>query len=125
MSRTVTIPLDTPLIGHGAPIKEIVLREPTFDEYMRIGEPTQIIFLGDSRYIVSELGPVIQDYVAVCLVEPKQPLLLEAGGLRVARAVKEGVLSFFRGDVSKESPSKTSPMTSSGNVEKGASAPLT
>ena len=122
MAKTVSIPVAGGLIGHGAAIQNVVLREPTYAEYLEFGEPTQIVFLGEGRYIVNELPTVIQEYVKVCLIEPKQPLLLEAGGMKLARAVKDSVLSFFRPDDTGIAPSPTLDTTSSGSAETGASA---
>jgi hypothetical protein len=100
MSETKTIPLKKPLISPEGPVKQIVLREPTFTEYLVHGDPYTIAAsAGTGTPFMVENPEVIATYIRVCLVEPKDPAILEQGKARLAREVKEAVLAFFRPDV--------------------------
>jgi hypothetical protein len=96
MKRTVTIKLDTPLVTHDGPLKHIVLREPSYSEYLELGDPFTVAGSRDGQAFMVENQEAIRGYIKLCLVEPKDPALLEQATALVARDVKEGVLSFFR-----------------------------
>ncbi|MBR0871202.1 hypothetical protein JQ633_12595 [Bradyrhizobium tropiciagri] len=100
MPETITIPLKKPLQSPSGEVSQIVLREPTFDEYLIHGDPYTIAasFAGGNPFMV-ENPEVIAVYIKVCLVEPKDPAILSQGKARLAKQVKEAVLDFFRPDV--------------------------
>lgn len=123
MTRTVKIPVTPPLMGHSGPIDEVVLREPGFDDYLELGDPITIARAPDGSVFAVENAVVIRAYIERCLVAPTDLLLLEAGGFRLARQIKEAILGFFRGELSGDEASKTSPTTSSSQPAKDDSTP--
>jgi hypothetical protein len=112
MRRTISIPLDAPLTTHDGPLKQIVLREPTFDEYLELGDPYTVAAGASGVPFAVENVDVIKKYIAFCLVEPKNPALLSQAGANVARALKETLLSFFQHGGAAAEASATSPTTS-------------
>jgi len=109
--RTVTIPLDKPIVGHGV-VTKVVMREPTYAEYMEIGDPFLIGVSPGSRipFVIEDQG-VITKYCEILLVEP-DALVVQEGGMALAKAVRQAVKSFFRdGDEAGEA-SGTSPTSS-------------
>jgi hypothetical protein len=113
MRETIVIPLSKPLRAHGGEsITRIVLREPTFDEYNSIGDPWMIAASKDGAPFVVENVEVIKQYINRCVVEPKDTLLLNQASARVAKQVKEKLLTFFQPDASTEQVSETLPTNS-------------
>jgi len=96
MRETRTIKLRKPLESPEGPVKQIVIREPTFDEYLVHGDPFTIASSSEGLPFVVENSEVIAKYIRLCLVEPKDPQILHQGTARVAREVKEALLGFFR-----------------------------
>ena len=119
MSKTVRIPLAEPVPSHNGPITQIVLREPTYDEYVSCGgEPYSIGESEGGALFTIEKPDVIWAYAEACMVEPKDPLLLtqqSPGSWRNAREVRKAILGFFQGPAAATETSQTSPMTSSSN----------
>ncbi len=122
-TSTVKIPVSPALLGHAGPITEVVLREPDFDTYLELGDPVTIARAPDGSIFQVENNVVIRTYIERCLVAPSDPLLLEAGGFRLARQLRDAVLGFFRAEPSGADASKTSATTSSSPQEKDASTP--
>lgn len=124
MREQAVITLKKPLRGHGGQeIKRIVLREPTFDEYLIHGDPyTVAASSAETRFAVENLE-VIKQYISICLVEPKDPQLLSAqGNARLAREVKQKLLDFFQPEAETEEGSETSQTNSpSGHTGETAS----
>lgn len=118
MSKTARIPLPEPIPGHDGPITEIVLRQPTYDDYIACGgEPYSIGESEGGALFTIEKPEVIWAYVEACMVSP-DPLLLKQQGpgtWRVAREVRKAVLGFFQAPVAASAPSATSPTTSPSN----------
>lgn len=113
MSRTVTVPLIEPVPGHGAPISQIVLREPTYAEYVDCGGEPYNYGQSEGGIIYSTEKPeVVWAYVERCLVEPKSPLLLAKAHWRDAREVRKAILGFFQAPAAASETSQTSPTTS-------------
>ncbi len=117
VSKTVRIPLPEPIASHGGPISEIVLRQPTYDEYVSCGgEPYSIGESEDGALFTIEKPEVIWAYAQACMVTPKDPLLLSQlgpGNWTVAREVRKAIMGFFRAPAAASAPSETSPTTSS------------
>jgi len=107
MSETKTIPLKKPLQSPEGPVHKIVLREPTFNEYLTHGDPYTIAASAGGNPFMVENADVIAAYIRVCLVEPKDATILEQGKARLAKEVKEALLSFFRPDVEAGEGSET------------------
>lgn len=114
MSKPVRIPLIEPIDGHDGPIREIVLREPTYDEYISCGgEPYTIGQSEEGALFSIEKPEVIWAYAQACIVTPKDTLLLSDADWRVAREVRKAVLGFFQAPGAGNATSPTSPTTSS------------
>lgn len=125
MQETIVIPLSKPLRAHGGEsIKQIVLREPMFDEYNNIGDPWMIAASKDGAPFVVEDREIIKQYMNLCIIEPKDRLLLSQAGARVAKQVKEKLLTFFQPDASTEQVSGTTP-TNSPSVASGETVSTT
>ena len=124
MAQTVKIPVKPALVGHSGPIVEVVLREPDFDTYLELGDPVTVARAPDGSIFTVENNVVIRTYIERCLVAPKDPLVLEAGGFRLARQLRDAVLGFFRAGPSEAEPSKTSATTSSSAPERDVSTPV-
>lgn len=111
MAKTETIALDEPIIGHGEPIKTIILKEPTYEDYMEIGDPYEI---GESeggvRFTVQN-PEAVRAYIDRCLVQPKDQLLLAQCSAKIGRKVRLAVLGFFR-DVEEAAGASTTSQTS-------------
>lgn len=122
MRETVTIPLAKPLKGpNGLEVKQITLREPTFDEYLAYGDPVTIAQAEGGTPFVVDNEEVIRQYIALCLVEPKDPQILSQGGARLGRAVKQALMGFFQPDEPAVEASETLP-TNSPSAASGATA---
>ena len=116
MAKTVRIPLPEPIDGHGEPIREIVLREPTYDEYVSCGgEPYSIGQSEEGVLFEIEKNEVIWAYAEACILKPGDKLLLSDLDWRVAREVRKAILRFFQVPAAAKEPSPTSPTTSSSN----------
>lgn len=117
MNKTIALP--APLIGHGDPIKELVFREPTYDDYVACGgEPYTIGQSEEGTLFSVEKPEVIWAYAERCLVKPSDPLLLAQlgpGTWSTAREVRKMILGFFQAPAAADEPSATSPTTSSSN----------
>jgi hypothetical protein len=86
------------LTGHnGAVIDKIVIREPSFDEYLEHGDPYTVAQApGSGIPFMLEDKAAIKEYVRILVTHPADKLLLEQGGMALAQAIKEKVLDFFR-----------------------------
>lgn len=117
MSQTRRITLPEPLLGHGDPIRELVFRAPTYDDYVTCGGEPYTVGESEAGALFSiEKPEVIWAYAQACLVTPKDPLLLGQlgpGSWRVAREVRKTILGFFQVPAEASEPSPTSPTTSS------------
>lgn len=126
MRETVTIPLSKPLRApNNEMIKQVILREPTFDEYLAYGDPFTVAQSSGGTPFVVENEEIIRRYIALCLVEPKDPALLEQGNARLGRALKQGLLNFFQPDVPEAAASEKSPTNSPSEKASGETASMT
>ncbi|SEQ48523.1 hypothetical protein SAMN05216548_10515 [Faunimonas pinastri] len=112
MAKTTIIKLHDPLVGHDGPIHRVVLREPTVSDVLEFGDPVAVGRTPSGTMIYAENLEAIRGYVERCLVEPKDHLILEMGGIRLARDLKQAVIDFFQSDDEDNAASKTSPSTS-------------
>ncbi len=119
----VRIPFPAGLTVHGSVITEIVLREPSFDDYLELGEIISYGKAPDGTIFSVENSEVLRGYFERCLVQPATPLLLAPGGMKLARAVKGAVLGFFRDEPLKDATSPILGTTSSSDAAKDASTP--
>lgn len=123
MPKTVTIVLDEPLTAHeGKKITQVILREPTMDEYFLHGDPWTVALSEKGMPFSIENGEVISQYARLCLVEPKDPGLINQGGITLAKKIKAVILGFCRPGGADDAASETSPTNSPGTA---TSAPAT
>ena len=95
MPKTTTIELSEPLITHGGAFRSITFREPTAAEYWRIGEIRRYGNASGVIYAVENEGAV-KSYIEACLVEPKDPLVLnQIKSLKDGMKIKEAISDFF------------------------------
>lgn len=96
MARTVTVPLSEPIVGHGEPITEAKLREPTAGEYVTTGEVASWAGNPDGSTFRIENNATIAAYIELLIVEPKSAsLLLAQASLVDGMRLREAVLDFF------------------------------
>lgn len=108
MRKQEVIPLRTPLRTPEGEVRQVVLREPTFDEYFTIGDPYNIAYTQTGTGFAVENAENIRRYIDVCLVEPKDPAILVQGNAQLAREVKRVMLGFFQPADEADSDSETS-----------------
>ena len=97
MAKTVTIVCDTPLEAHeGKKITQVILREPTMEQYFQHGDPWTIALSEKGVPFSIENGETISTYAKLCIVEPKDQALLSQGGIALAKKIKGVILDFFR-----------------------------
>lgn len=123
MANEVRIPVPAGLTTHAGPVFEVVLQPPTYDAYLDLGEIVTWGKAPDGTVFTVQNSEVLRSYIARCLVQPKDPLVLNQGGLALARAVRGAVLDFFRDDSSASEPSPTSPTTSSSPATAASTPP--
>lgn len=112
-AKTVTIVCDPPLEGYGtSKIHHVILQEPTMEQYFQHGDPWTVALSEKGIPFSIENGEVISTYAKLCLVEPKDPQLLNQGGIALAKKIKGAILDFFRPGASGSEASTTSPTTS-------------
>jgi hypothetical protein len=112
MREKQTIDLKVPLETHEGKLYKIVLREPTFDEYLAYGDPYSIAYTADGTPFAIEDMATIRRYITACVVEPKDPALLIQASAIVARDVKNKLLGFFQPGERTVTASETSGTTS-------------
>ena len=83
------------------------MREPTYDEYIEHGDPYIWVPIKGGSAFPSENAEAIKTYSSI-LVDG-DPLILRQGGFKLARAIKEAVLSFFLPDAAEGEDSQTLP----------------
>jgi hypothetical protein len=110
--KTVEIKLAKPIVGHGGSITKVVLREPTFDEYLRFGDPFTVALSPGSKipFMVEDHGAMAA-YAELLLVEP-DALIVRQGGFELAREILRGVRSFFHDGSEAAEGSETSQTSS-------------
>lgn len=119
----VDIPLKKPLIGHHGPIHQVVVREPTYDEYMQHGDPFVVALSPESRIpFMVEDKQVLAAYCALLVVEPADKLLLAQGGMALAQDIARTVRGFFHTGDGADGASTTSPTISSSSSTKSLTA---
>lgn len=96
MPEIETIKLKKPLESPHGKVFQIVLREPTYTEYLEHGDPYTIASTEGGALFSVENPEVIKRYINLCLLEPKDPATLLQAGAAVAREVKNRMLGFFQ-----------------------------
>ncbi|MFG1332021.1 hypothetical protein V5F41_12310 [Xanthobacter autotrophicus] len=108
-SKRVT--LTRPLVTHEGETRAIVLREPSYGDFMALGDPTAMVLSVGSALPQDDMA-VIRGYIERCA--NVDPLLLDQiKVLADAMALAEAVKGFFT--AASAAVSKTSPTPSSSN----------
>lgn len=94
MSNT-TITLNSPIEGGEGQIKQVVLREPKYNDLMVLGEPAAFARSEGGIVFTSEKTDIVQAYIERLLIEPQDAALLAQLGLSDALQLKEAVFGFF------------------------------
>jgi hypothetical protein len=113
--------MDPPIVApDGSIFKQIVVREPSFDEYLRLGDPYTIGFSpGSGIPFVVEDKEAMLAYCRLLVTEPANPMLVELGGFQAARRIKDTVKSFFQpGGTASAAASETSETNSPSTADK-------
>jgi hypothetical protein len=93
--KTVTIDLTEPFpLGHGGPVRKVVLREPRAKDLFEFGEPISYAQKSDGTMFSAENIEVVKLYVERLMVEP-DVLIFDQVNFADAFAVKDAVLRFF------------------------------
>ena len=128
MAKTCTVKLLDPVGGHGGEVTEVVLREPTAEEFFELGEPRTTVFTTDPSSVgmktsgraveMKQLdnGPTLKRYIERCVVKP-DGLIVAQCSLRDAMRIKEEFLLFFDSALASAS---TPPATSSSSTSSSA-----
>ena len=119
----IRIAVPAGIIAPGGPFFEVVLKHPSLDDYFDLGEIVTWGKAPDGTVFTVQNGEVLRAYLSRCLVQPKDPLLLNQGGFTLARQLRNAILDFFRDGDSATAPSPTSPTTSSSDAAKDGSPP--
>ncbi len=69
----IRIPLARPMPGHNGEVRELVMREPTFNDFMDLGDPYQIAQSPEGSNFAIVDPEVVRGYFQRMLVEPKHP----------------------------------------------------
>jgi hypothetical protein len=107
MRKKIEIKLATPIKGHNGPISIVTVREPTFSEYLQYGDPIIWVPLPSGGVFPSEVHDVVTAYMRICVEQ--DALLIEQGGLDLARKLKDAILGFFLPASEEAAGSATSP----------------
>lgn len=110
MRNQVNVPLKRPFPGHDGQVTEIVLQEPTADDFFALGAPQTWVRAGEGMALVDD-EKVIRAYVVRCMLKPDPVLAFSQMSVVDAIAVKDAVIGFFT-DVAPAAPS---PATKSSN----------
>lgn len=94
MARKISVLVDKPFMGHNGQVREVIVREPTFEEYLKFGDPVVWVPLPEGGMFPTENTEVINAYVKICIVDPDYLICL-AGGMDLARKLKGAILDFF------------------------------
>lgn len=117
---TKTVHLSAPVITHAGQVREVVLRAPTYDDFMALGDPTSLIIAAGSALPQDDMVVIRQYVERLSSVAPEH--LTQVHALVDAMALAEAVKRFFReasAGISTRSPTPTS-STSDGPSEMSA-----
>ena len=94
--KTAEVTLSEPITTHDGPCSKVVLRSPKYGDVFALGEPQAYAVDPNSGLLfTSNRDDVIRQYVQRCVIEPKNPDLLEQCNLADSLAIREAILGFF------------------------------
>ncbi len=73
----------------------VVLRAPSYAEFMALGEPQQLVELETGGRTLITNTDVIEGYLAACVVEPAYDSIYNSNDFRNARVLRDALLGFF------------------------------
>lgn len=114
--KKVIIPLDEPLVWHEGTVSEIILREPTFNDVMELGDLSTIALSQEGTRVVVENTGTYAEYLKRCLVQPANVAALEQVSGRTAIKVRRVIDGFFREGDPAPSSTGASPTSSSSDT---------
>lgn len=110
MSERVVIPLDPPVSIGTKRYEKVVVRAPTYAEFMRLGEPLEGQTSDGVRVTIEHLDR-LEAYCEACTTTGDdaiaEPAVLAAGGFQLARKVQRAVLGFLYPPVAAGTTSPT------------------
>lgn len=99
--QTRTVKLSRSYTVFDETFADVVVREPTFDDLLEFGEPFEGQQSAGGQMVVFENREAVAGYVQRCVEKPPYASLGELS-ISDARAVRDGVLDFFkRGEASR------------------------
>lgn len=117
---TKTVHLSAPVTTHDGQVRAIVMRAPTYDDFMSLGDPTALIIATASALPQDDMVVIRQYVERLSSVAPEH--LSQIRALTDAMALAEAVKRFFReasAGISIPSPTPSS-STSDGPSETSA-----
>ena len=120
MPKTVTINIPEGYTTHKGVSHKILLREPTVEDYLDLGEIYNLVPASDGLAYPIESKEAVRKYTERLMIEPTDQLLVAGLPLSVGRDLREAVMSFFRRPVAAGEQSTTSGKTSSGEQTDGS-----
>lgn len=112
-----TVYLDRAIVTHSGQVREVVLRAPTYDDFMALGDPTAVILSLGSAVQQDDMV-LLRAYVERLSSVPPE-LLSQIKSLADAMALVEAVKGFFR---AASAGISTPSQTPSSSASDGASA---
>lgn len=98
---------------HDKPVSELVLKEPTFDDYGALGEPVEVQTGAGGVRLVIVNNEVVRGYIERS-VDGIDPANLGLLGLPDARALREAILGFFHQPATSSAPPTGSSSSTAG-----------
>ncbi|MFG1226030.1 phage tail assembly protein [Xanthobacter wiegelii] len=117
---TKTVHLSAPVTTYDGQVREVVLRAPTYSDFMALGDPTSLIIAAGSALPQDDMVVIRQYVERLSSVPPEH--LTQIHALVDAMALAEAVKRFFReasAGISTPSPTPSS-STSAGPSEMSA-----
>jgi hypothetical protein len=115
MSKSVSVALRNPMVGHGGEITELIVKEPKGRDYMELGEPFSYSRTQEGLIVHVPNDAAIGEYFARCVSAPKGDSGLIAAQLSLVDAisVRRTILDFFTDALSEASAAPSKPSSSS------------
>ena len=95
MAGNIKIPVPGGIVGHGRKYDAVELRQPTFREIIDIGQVQELMIYPNGMRVVVTNSLSLERYIEACVIEPKDPLLIEQGGAPLALAIRDAIIGFF------------------------------
>ena len=111
--KRTTIKLQTPIHTGSEAISEIILRDPTLEDFLTLDEPWTLQETPGGKFLPVDHGPTIALYMKRCLVQPASDLIvLSQCTVQDGMEIKRWLGRFFTAG-GAASPGSTMPSPSS------------